>query len=48
MVNGATTNQLLGNIMRTVEVTGFQEVIPSMNDIFIEAVERYNEEKQLV
>jgi ABC-2 type transport system ATP-binding protein len=44
LVNGATTNQLLGNIMRTVEVTGFHEVIPSMNDIFIEAVERYNRE----
>ncbi|MCB0754263.1 MAG: ATP-binding cassette domain-containing protein [Flavobacteriales bacterium] len=47
LVNGATTNQLLGNIMRTVEVTGFKEVIPSMNDIFIEAVGRYNLEKQL-
>lgn len=44
LVNGATTNQLLGNIMRTVEVTGFREVIPSMNDIFIEAVGRYNRE----
>jgi ABC-2 type transport system ATP-binding protein len=44
LVNGATTNQLLGNIMRTVEVKGFHEVIPSMNDIFIEAVERYNRE----
>lgn len=44
LVNGATTNQLLGNIMRTVEVCGFHEVIPSMNDIFIEAVERYNSE----
>ena len=42
LVNGATTNQLLGNIMRTVEVKGFQEVIPSMNDIFIRAVEEYN------
>lgn len=47
LVNGATTNQLLGNIMRTVEVVGFNEVIPSMNDIFIEAVERYNREKQM-
>lgn len=47
LVNGATTNQLLGNIMRSVEVIGFNEVIPSMNDIFIEAVERYNLEKQL-
>jgi ABC-2 type transport system ATP-binding protein len=48
LVNGATTNQLLGNIMRTVEVTGFKEVIPSMNDIFIEAVGRCNQGKQLV
>lgn len=48
LVNGATTNQLLGNIMRTVEVTGFQEVIPSMNDIFIQAVERYNLNEELV
>lgn len=48
LVNGATTNQLLGNIMRTVEIRGFQEVIPNMNDIFIEAVERYNEEKLAV
>lgn len=46
LVNGATTNQLLSNIMRSVEVVGFNEVIPSMNDIFIEAVERYNLEKQ--
>ena len=46
LVNEATTNQLLGNIMRRVEVVGFNEVIPNMNDIFIEAVERYNREKQ--
>jgi len=45
LVNGATTNQLLGNIMRTVEVTGFKEIIPSMNDIFIQAVEKYNQDK---
>jgi ABC-2 type transport system ATP-binding protein len=45
LVNGATTNQLLGNIMRTVEVRGFHEVVPSMNDIFIEAVGRYKKEK---
>lgn len=48
LINGATTNQLLGNIMRTVEVKGFTEVIPSMNDIFIQAVERYNLENQAV
>jgi ABC-2 type transport system ATP-binding protein len=45
LVNGATTNQLLGNIMRTVEVTGFKEIIPSMNDIFIQAVEKYNQDE---
>jgi len=45
LVNGATTNQLLVNIMRTVEVTGFKEIIPSMNDIFIQAVEKYNQDK---
>lgn len=45
LANGATTNQLLGNVMRAVNVTGFHEVIPSMNDIFIEAVERYNAKK---
>ena len=45
LVNGATTNQLLGNIMRSVEIKGFQEIIPSMNDIFIQAVEKYNKEK---
>lgn len=46
LVNGATTNQLLGNIMRSVLIRGFHEVIPSMNDIFIEAVERYNQENK--
>ena len=46
LVNNATTNQLLGNIMRAVEVTGFKEVIPSMNDIFIQAVERYNAKEE--
>lgn len=44
LVNGGTTNQLLGNIMRAVEVRGFHEVVPSMNDIFIQAVEKYNKE----
>lgn len=45
LVNGATTNQLLGNITRVVEVLGFNEVIPSMNDIFIRAVKGYDKEE---
>jgi ABC-2 type transport system ATP-binding protein len=48
LINDSTTNQLLGNIMRAVEVAGFQEVIPSMNDIFIQAVERYNLKEELL
>lgn len=44
LVNDATTNLLLGNIMRAVEVHGFREVMPSMNDIFIRAVEASKQE----
>lgn len=40
LTGGATTNQLLANIMRTVEVRGFDEILPSMNDVFIQAVEQ--------
>ncbi len=40
LTGGATTNQLLANIMRSVEVRGFEEILPSMNDVFIQAVEK--------
>lgn len=39
LTGGATTNQLLTNIMRSVDVQGFEEILPSMNDVFIQAVE---------
>lgn len=39
LTDSATTNQLLTNVMRNIEVYGFEEIIPSMNDIFIQAVE---------
>lgn len=39
LTGGATTNQLLANVMRSVDVQGFEEILPSMNDIFIQAVE---------
>lgn len=39
LTDGATTNQLLANVMRSVDVQGFEEILPSMNDIFIQAVE---------
>jgi len=38
ILNGTTSNQLLAELMAVVEVKGFEEQIPSMNDIFMEAV----------
>ena len=38
MLNGYSTNQLLSALIPHVEIMGLQEVIPSMNDIFIEQV----------
>lgn len=45
LTDNATTNQLLANVMRNVEVQGFEEIIPSMNDIFIQAVEEETKER---
>lgn len=38
LLNNSTTNDLLSNILPHVEVQGLREVLPSMNDIFIQAV----------
>ncbi len=35
---GSTANQLLESVLKTVEIHSFREIIPSMNDIFIEKV----------
>lgn len=35
-------NRLLNMVLPVVEVTGFNQVIPSMNDIFIQVVQDYN------
>lgn len=40
--NYSSDNRLLSMILPTVEVTGFNQLIPSMNDIFIKVVESYN------
>jgi len=40
--NFSTDNRLLNMILPAVEVTGFNQVIPSMNDIFIQVVQDYN------
>lgn len=40
--NYSTDNRLLNMVLPAVEVTGFNQVIPSMNDIFIQVVQEYN------
>jgi ABC-2 type transport system ATP-binding protein len=40
--SGSSTNQALSELIRNVEVSSFQEIIPSFNDIFIQVVENKN------
>lgn len=40
--NGATVRELVSTINDQVEIVSFEEVIPSMNDIFIRSVEESN------
>lgn len=40
--NYSSDNRLLNMVLPAVEVTGFNQVIPSMNDIFIQVVQEYN------
>jgi ABC-2 type transport system ATP-binding protein len=40
--NYSSDNRLLSLVLPAVEVTGFNQLIPSMNDIFIKVVESYN------
>ncbi|TRX72286.1 ABC transporter ATP-binding protein [Carboxylicivirga sp. M1479] len=42
MQNNATVNQLIGNVINDVQILGLQEVLPTMNDIFIKVVEQSN------
>ncbi|MCU4154879.1 ATP-binding cassette domain-containing protein [Carboxylicivirga sp. A043] len=42
MLNDATVNQLIGNIINDVQIIGLHEVLPTMNDIFIKVVEQSN------
>jgi len=46
LLNNSSTNDLLNNILPHVEVQGLQEVLPSMNDIFIQAVSTPNTNTQ--
>ncbi|MCF6242887.1 MAG: ABC transporter ATP-binding protein [Bacteroidales bacterium] len=42
LLNGTNTNQLLTAMLQYGEIVGMNEVIPSVNDIFIRVVEREN------
>ncbi|WP_297098181.1 ABC transporter ATP-binding protein [uncultured Draconibacterium sp.] len=41
-MNGKSNNELLSAIMPAAEIMSFEELIPSMNDVFIKAVEESN------
>jgi ABC-2 type transport system ATP-binding protein len=41
-LNGDSNNQLIQTIMPVAEIISFEEIIPSMNDVFISAVEESN------
>ncbi len=41
LLNNLTTNELIGQVLPLGNLTGFRELIPSMNDIFIHAVENH-------
>lgn len=44
-INGNSNNDLLKMLMPVAEINSFEEVIPSMNDVFIKAVEESNNAK---
>ncbi len=44
-LNGDSNNQLIQALMPVVEIVAFEEIIPSMNDVFITAVEESNKNK---
>lgn len=41
-LNGDSNNQLLKTLLPVAEIVSFEEIIPSMNDVFITAVEESN------
>lgn len=43
-LNGNSNNELLQTLIPVSEICSFEEIIPSMNDVFIKAVERSNKQ----
>ena len=46
-LNGQSNNELLQILMNQFEIVSFNEIIPSMNDVFIHVVEQNNREIKL-
>ena len=42
LVNGDSPNQLISSLMTGTEIYAFEELIPSVNDIFIQKVKEVN------
>lgn len=45
LAEGTNVNALLQNLIPAVEIRGLKEIVPSMNDIFINVVNRKNQER---
>jgi len=43
----STSNELIAKVIRQVEIISFQEILPSVNDIFIGEVEKASRKKEL-
>jgi ABC-2 type transport system ATP-binding protein len=46
VLDGGSANQLLQFVMEYGNIMDFKEILPSMNDIFIQQVEKYNSEQK--
>ncbi len=47
LLNGQTNNEFLSTCMKQIEIVSFKELIPSMNEVFIQVVEQNNREIKL-
>ncbi len=47
VLEGGSANQLLQHVMNYGNILSFNEILPSMNDIFIQQVEKYNSELKM-
>lgn len=47
LINDKSNNDLLKNVMNEFDIVSFNEIIPSMNEVFIKVVEQSNRENKL-